>query len=194
MLNDRYLYEVADRVTLAEGREISRRLFDELRRHNKYATKPKVLRRHLKTGDAPPLAAGLSAPQVGLRKAVCVLHHNGFVRTLVNPRIVAWSNGKQMSREGCLSFPGLSLGVWRHTWVRVQCDNWARPEEFGREDVAAATAAELWQAAAVQHEVAHCYGLTLHNFIQRDHPTPDAWAQWNGELNRGRVRQEEVAP
>ena len=61
----------------------------------------------------PLFAAGLSAPQIGVLKQVCVVAIDDYRRGLVNPRIVAHASEKILCREGCLSFPGKVVETYR---------------------------------------------------------------------------------
>ena len=59
---------------------------------------------------------GLAAPQVGIRKRICVVDVSGGQRpedllVLVNPAFEA-RDGLQLELEGCLSLPGFEATVW----------------------------------------------------------------------------------
>ena len=76
---------------------------------------------------------GLAAPQVGINKRLMVYNELGDPKkwlgemVLVNPRIVASSEKKDLETEGCLSFPGVPPDsqrlVSRHVWVKVEAMN-----------------------------------------------------------------------
>jgi peptide deformylase len=73
----------------------------------------------------------------------------------VNPRIIA-RRGKLISKEGCLSVPGIYADVERAAWVKVKALNrYGKPIEIEGNDLL---------ARVLQHEIDHLNG-TL--FIDR---------------------------
>ena len=64
---------------------------------------------------------GLAAPQIGEPVRIAVVDLTGHPKvkqphglvTMVNPRVVARSEGSKVSREGCLSLPDLTANVRR---------------------------------------------------------------------------------
>eukprot|EP00549_Striatella_unipunctata_P017276 CAMPEP_0118674106 /NCGR_PEP_ID=MMETSP0800-20121206/702_1 /TAXON_ID=210618 ORGANISM="Striatella unipunctata, Strain CCMP2910" /NCGR_SAMPLE_ID=MMETSP0800 /ASSEMBLY_ACC=CAM_ASM_000638 /LENGTH=193 /DNA_ID=CAMNT_0006569261 /DNA_START=302 /DNA_END=883 /DNA_ORIENTATION=- len=72
---------------------------------------------------------GLAAPQVGINKKMMVYNESGDKHkwlnevVLVNPKIVATSDGKDVMGEACLSFPDMNGDVERHKWIRVEALN-----------------------------------------------------------------------
>jgi peptide deformylase len=158
---------------IREGGEIARKLSRVLEAHNKKAVKGyrKAYRRNV---GVPSLqqGIGLSAPQIGIRKKVCVIRPEGSLPwVLMNPTIVDASPERISFTEGCLSFPGVAVETFRHTWVEVDTLNHGRltfgpktPEEFDGNS--------LLLAIAVQHEVSHLFGLLFFDFASKDSPSP----------------------
>src|ERR1700722_9728446 len=58
------------------------------------------------------VGAGLAAPQVGVQKRVFVYDVGDGPEAIINPAIVETS-GEWYHDEGCLSIPGLRLGITR---------------------------------------------------------------------------------
>ncbi|MGJ3264705.1 MAG: peptide deformylase [Salinarimonas sp.] len=98
-------------------------------------------------------AIGLSAPQIGMTRAIAVIDPDGEGATpqvYVNPRIVAKGRAFGFVQESCLSLPGVKASVWRDTRVRVQAQD-AEGRVFER-DLAGMAAVSL------QHEIDHLAG------------------------------------
>jgi peptide deformylase len=178
------LFTLADRVSLKEGRELGRRLAGFLEAHNKRACKAR------KKTDFPELSPGyaIAAPQVGIAKRVIAIVEGMTPCVLVNPRIVESSKARIYGEESCLSFPGQTVEVYRHTWVTVACDNWAYQQMFGWQD-GIITPASLLSSHILQHEIAHCYGLTMHDFVEKEYPRPEEWEDWALSLPQGKRRK-----
>ena len=66
---------------------------------------------------------GLSANQCGIFERVFVLGANDAIWACINPKIINASPDLIRDKEGCLSFPGLALGVERHSWVEAEFIN-----------------------------------------------------------------------
>ena len=104
---------------------------------------------------------GLAAPQVGVSQRMVIvdffetddegeeIRHDP--RVLINPVIVKRSREKELSSEGCLSFPGLHSKVKRN--LRVVC------EAQDLEGNIVEYAAEGLAARAIQHEIDHLDGV-----------------------------------
>jgi peptide deformylase len=60
---------------------------------------------------------GLSANQCGVYERVFVMGLEDNVFVCINPKIVEQSEELDKEKEGCLSFPGLSLSVQRPKWI-----------------------------------------------------------------------------
>jgi peptide deformylase len=60
---------------------------------------------------------GLSANQCGVQCRVFVMGHEDNIFVCINPKIVETSEDIVKEREGCLSFPGMSLAIKRPSWI-----------------------------------------------------------------------------
>jgi peptide deformylase len=100
--------------------------------------------------------AGLAAPQVGKSLRICTIQNGGDYFVLINPKITSYSREKEISEEGCLSFPGKFIPVKRAKKVKVRYTN-----EKGND---IKTKAEDLFARIIQHEVDHLDGIL---FIKR---------------------------
>ena len=108
---------------------------------------------------------GLAAPQVGVLKRIVVIDTQWDdedadgrplgrdPHVLVNPEIVAHSNRKVKSKEGCLSLPGIQVEVERWEWVEVE----AYDADF---ELYSYRSGELF-GRCMQHEIDHLDGITL---------------------------------
>ncbi len=65
------------------------------------------------------VGAGLAAPQVGVQKRIFVYDVGDGPEAVVNPTIVE-SAGEWYHDEGCLSIPGLRLGIVRPATVHLR--------------------------------------------------------------------------
>jgi peptide deformylase len=111
--------------------------------------------------DAPGI--GLAAPQVGVLSRLivldCVKEEDGAPRPLVmlNPRVIAASDERNIYEEGCLSIPDQYAEVERPRVVDVEwmdLDGKARQETFDG----------LW-ATCVQHEIDHLDGKLFIDYL-----------------------------
>lgn len=72
---------------------------------------------------------GLAAPQVGINKRLMVYNESGDPKKwmqetiMVNPRIVEFSEARDVEQEGCLSFPDMGGDVERSKWIKVEAQN-----------------------------------------------------------------------
>jgi peptide deformylase len=108
--------------------------------------------------------AGLAAVQIGkpIRLIVTdIADGSGTKRrmAMVNPEIVAASEGKATSDEGCLSMPGIYMPVERHENVLVR---WLDLDGVEREELATGR----W-AVCVQHEIDHTEGVVIYDRVSR---------------------------
>ncbi len=108
---------------------------------------------------------GLAAPQVGLLKRLVVIDTT-YVQededgkplgkkplVMINPEIVDHSEEQYDSSEGCLSLPGISVGVKRWAWVKVKCyDADYTVNEYEGDGLF---------GCCIQHELDHLDGITL---------------------------------
>jgi peptide deformylase len=105
---------------------------------------------------------GLAAPQVGVSKQVLVLDcspdnppdkpHRDGPMVMMNPVLVKKS-GAYLSREGCLSFPGVYIDVKRYETITVRY-----MDMKGRTQVLTVGADRLL-CRAIQHELDHLNGI-----------------------------------
>lgn len=130
-------------VDAVEGERIAAQLFDELVKS--------------KTG------VGLAANQIGITKRVCVVNVLSPIY-MINPRIVG-TDGEQVFREGCLSFPGVVVTTKRHKYVTVVADNFEGPRVFGGDTIDLQL-----ESVVVQHEISHLDGKTMFDFRYRQEP------------------------
>lgn len=96
---------------------------------------------------------GLSAPQVGVLKRICVIdcgleESQPFV--LINPEII-YKEGEQTADEGCLSVPGYKGTVTRAQKVKVQFFDL----DMKRQEIEA----EGLLSRCIQHETDHLDGI-----------------------------------
>lgn len=102
---------------------------------------------------------GLAAPQIGIMKRMVVIdvdypdgQENPFV--LINPVVVAADGEPRTYREGCLSFPGITVPVMRPSHVIVQALNLDG-------DLMQYEAEGGLFAVCLQHEIDHVNGITM---------------------------------
>lgn len=117
---------------------------------------------------------GLSAVQIGVPKAICVVNVKEPI-ILVNPRIVE-ERGSVRYVEGCLSFPDDVLNTERSTHVVVEADNYSgqlhfEPDEpnFDQDDEG------LLECVAVQHEIDHINGNLFFDRKIKNEPYEKEW-------------------
>ncbi|MEI6587728.1 MAG: peptide deformylase [Candidatus Moraniibacteriota bacterium] len=94
---------------------------------------------------------GLAATQIGKLLRLCVIKFERKTYILINPQIISKSWGKEISEEGCLSFPGQFIPVKRSKKVKVTALN-----KSGKE---ICIEAEGLLARALQHEIDHLDGI-----------------------------------
>ena len=94
---------------------------------------------------------GLSANQCGIFERVFVLGANDAIWACINPKIINASPDLIRDKEGCLSFPGLALGVERHSWVEAEFIN--------EECKVVQMRFEGLTARCFQHELDHMNGI-----------------------------------
>ena len=99
---------------------------------------------------------GLAAPQVGINKCLMVYNESGDSRkwmqevVMVNPKIVEFSEAKDVEEEGCLSFPGMGGDVERSKWIKVEAQN-LKGKKIKKKFTG-------WEARIFQHEFDHLTG------------------------------------
>ncbi len=94
---------------------------------------------------------GIAAPQVGASERIIIIETPSGVHAYINPEITSRSVRIVDSMEGCLSVPGVSGIVKRHSSVKVKAKN-----RLG-EDVE--VKANGLTAIIFQHEIDHLDGI-----------------------------------
>lgn len=97
---------------------------------------------------------GLAAPQIGINKRACYIHHPSLELFLINPKIVDGYDFNQI-REGCLSIPNRQISVNRYNHVLVESYNYS--EGFILSGI---------HAIIVQHEIDHLNGILITDHLQ----------------------------
>lgn len=99
--------------------------------------------------------AGLAAPQVGIRQRIIIINTQKLQKAIINPQISVSDKKQKLSKEGCLSHPGLIKKVKRHNKVILSGydENW-KPVVYKL---------RAFTAFCAQHEVDHLNGITLEN-------------------------------
>jgi len=99
---------------------------------------------------------GLAAPQVGRRIRLFVANPTAqpgqHERVYINPEIV-YQDGAEVGDEGCLSVPGVSCRIKRHTHVRLRAQD--------LEGKIFETTGEGLLARIFQHETDHLNGILV---------------------------------
>lgn len=96
--------------------------------------------------------AGLAAPQIGVQKRIFVYDVGEGPRAMVNPTIVEL-DGEWYHDEGCLSIPGLRLGIVRPDRVHIR--------GFDVDGNEVSVEAEEFLGRVFQHEVDHLDGVLM---------------------------------
>jgi len=99
-------------------------------------------------------ADGLAAPQVGLNKRMFVARIQGALVTFVNPKVIKANQDVGVSREGCLSAPGVMARLdCRSVDIEVEAKD-AEGKSFTK---------KLYGTDAIvfQHEYDHLDGITV---------------------------------
>lgn len=100
---------------------------------------------------------GLAAPQVGINKRLMVYNESGDRKKwmqeviMVNPKIVEFSQAKDVEQEGCLSFPEMGGDVERSKWIKVEALN-LKGKKMKKKFTG-------WEARIFQHEYDHLDGV-----------------------------------
>ena len=103
--------------------------------------------------------AGLAAPQVGVRRRVCVVDVEGQLYELVNPEIIE-REGEEIGLEGCLSAPGRAGLVKRPTKIKVRAlDREGKEQVYEVED---------FTARAFCHEIDHLDGIVYLDIMEQE--------------------------
>ncbi|MCR4555681.1 MAG: peptide deformylase [Alphaproteobacteria bacterium] len=103
---------------------------------------------------------GLAAPQVGLSQRFVVINLGEGTEhkyRLINPEITWKSPEQSLSREGCLSIPGIDAYVPRHERVKVVYQN----DNFEKKMLEASG----FLAYCLQHEIDHLDGKLYIDYL-----------------------------
>ena len=100
--------------------------------------------------------AGLAAPQVGRNIRAVVIHHDGKVYFMVNPKITKRSWAKEIEEEGCLSVLDKKGEIIYGRVERHKKVNCAYLDEKGREKK---ISADKIMSRVIQHELDHLDGI-----------------------------------
>jgi len=109
---------------------------------------------------------GLAAPQVGINKRLMVYNDTGDAKkwmretVMVNPKIVEYSEAKDVEEEGCLSFPGMGGEVERSKWIKVEAQN-LKGKKIKKKY-------KGWEARIFQHEYDHLDGTVYIDRLTED--------------------------
>jgi peptide deformylase len=108
------------------------------------------------------LGIGLAATQVGVMHRVLVyrVEPEAAIAALVNPVLEWASDEKEGMEEGCLSLPGVLVGVDRPIHIRVSAH-----DETGEPILVEASGLE---ARVIQHEMDHLDGVLILDRTGRD--------------------------
>ena len=99
---------------------------------------------------------GISANQCGVKERVFIIGNENFQIVCINPKIVETGKVNRM-REGCLSFPGLTLNVARHETITV-----VYYTEFGEQKLMEFSGVT---AQCFQHEMDHMNGILFTSHV-----------------------------
>src|SRR5450759_528162 len=103
--------------------------------------------------------AGLAAPQVGVQKRLFVYDVGAGPEVMINPTIIE-TDGEWYHDEGCLSIPGLRLGIIRPKQVHISGYNLAGKE--------ISIEAYEFLGRVFQHEVDHLDGVLMVERLEDD--------------------------
>lgn len=110
-------------------------------------------------------AMGLSAPQVGINKQVCITGYGKKWTIYVNPVIIEEAKETVNLEEGCLSLPGYYILVNRPKWIKISCLN---HKEFIAENMA---------ARVLCHEIDHLRGILISDYGDSNAISPNKYVQ-----------------
>ncbi len=96
--------------------------------------------------------AGLAAPQIGVQKRLFVYDVGEGPEAMINPTIVEM-DGEWYHDEGCLSIPGLRVGIVRPNRVHIT--------GYGLDGDERSFEADEFLARVFQHEVDHLDGVLM---------------------------------
>jgi peptide deformylase len=109
-------------------------------------------------------AIGMSAPQVGIEKRMCIVRDEKRVIVAINPHITAVEGPEMIKNcERCLSWPDKLISTERYPKIRVKYFDVIRNQEY-EEDFEGYTSI-IWQ-----HELDHLDGVK-ENIVEKDFRT-----------------------
>ena len=94
---------------------------------------------------------GLSANQVGIANRMFIFGDNENYIPCFNPKILEYGGPEVAIEEGCLSYPGLFIKIWRQEWIVAQWEDENR--ELHKENFTGL------QSRVFQHEYDHMQGI-----------------------------------
>lgn len=109
---------------------------------------------------------GLAAPQVGINKRLMVYNQSGDKTkwlnevVMVNPKIIQFSEAKDVENEGCLSFPDMRGDVERPKWIKVEAQK-LNGKKMKKKF-------KGWEARIFQHEYDHLDGVLYPDRLTED--------------------------
>ncbi len=103
--------------------------------------------------------AGLAAPQIGVQKRLFVYDVGEGPQVMINPTIVELE-GEWYHDEGCLSIPGLRLGIVRPNRVHIS--------GYDLESRELSIEADEFLGRVFQHEVDHLDGVLMLERLDED--------------------------
>ncbi|MEL0457299.1 peptide deformylase [Flavobacteriaceae bacterium SZ-1-7] len=115
--------------------------------------------------DSMSLGVGIAAPQVGILKNIIWVQRfdkeNFPFEVYLNPKILEYSEKKQVCREGCLSIPNRSDTLKTRAYaIKIEYDTMAA--EHKTETV------ESFTAVIFQHEIDHLNGILYLDHLEKE--------------------------
>jgi len=102
---------------------------------------------------------GLSANQCGLAIRMFVFGDNKNYIPCFNPKILEYGGPEIPIEEGCLTYPGLFVKIWRQEWIVAQWEDENR--ELHKENFTGL------QSRVFQHEYDHMQGIDFRSLAGR---------------------------
>jgi peptide deformylase len=103
--------------------------------------------------------AGLAATQIGVQKRLFVYDVGDGPQVIINPTITE-SDGEWFHDEGCLSIPGLRIGILRPKQVLI--------EGWNLDGKSVSMEADEFLGRVFQHEVDHLDGILMLERMEED--------------------------
>ena len=111
-----------------------------------------IARDLLKFLDKTKIGVGIAANQIGINKRICVINV-AQPMYFFNP-VITGAAGSIKFREGCLSFPDVTVVTKRYRKVSVKADNFKSSKRFTIER-------NMLECICIQHEIDHLNGVTM---------------------------------